>query len=285
MSSGFHLMRFFSLFALLLFITSAQASLDSTPAWKEAMTAYKAADYQTALTAFKKIAADEQQISAALCHNIANCEYKLGEASGSNADEPEGRAHDAAAGLWYRRALALDPWLPEARQNLRFLFKKTGYHKFEDYGLVEFASWFPRRTWVAACQGGIWAAAIVLVWLVWLTPRPGRRWPLVTLLCLAAAFIVMTALGLIGKAMDGTPLAKRLISITGEKEFFARNAPAEAAATVIQLPPGSELLPIKEEGYWTYCQIAGTEKSAPVRGWVRTDKTERLWPWNATLIE
>ncbi|HEX2749913.1 MAG TPA: hypothetical protein VHM91_18030, partial [Verrucomicrobiales bacterium] len=119
----------------------------------------------------------------------------------------------------------------------------------------------------------------------WLTPRPGRRWPLVTLLCLAAAFIVITALGLIGKAMDGTPLAKRLISITGEKEFFARNAPAEAAATVIQLPPGSELLPIKEEGYWTYCQIAGTEKSAPVRGWVRTDKTERLWPWNATLIE
>jgi hypothetical protein len=274
-------MRFFILLALLFTLFPAMASPDSSPAWKEAMTAYKATDYKRAAEGFKKIAEDEKQISAALCHNIANCEYKLGESTGT---PEETLTHQAAASIWYRRAIALDPWLPEAQQNLRFLHNVLSFHRFESGGLVKFASYFPRRQWIAACQGAIWGTVIMIVWLVWAPPRHGRRWPLVTLLCVAIALIVTTALGLLGKSMDDAPFSKRIISVQ-PKDAFARTAPAEAAATVISLPPGSELLPIKKEGYWIYCEIPGGTKGDPLRGWVRESTTETLWPWNATLVD
>ncbi|HWB06640.1 MAG TPA: hypothetical protein VG796_26685 [Verrucomicrobiales bacterium] len=277
-------MRFLILLALLFSLFPATASPDSSPAWKEAMTAYKATDYKRALEGFKKIAEDEKQISAALCHNIANCEYKLGESAGTPGASEESLTHQAAASIWYRRALALDPWLPEAQQNLRFLRRVLGFQRFESHGLVKFASWFPRRQWIAVCQGAIWGAVIMIVWLVWAPPRRGRRWPLVTLLCLSIALIITTALGLLGKVMDGTPFAKRIISVQ-PKDAWARTAPAEAAGTVLSLPPGSELFPIKKEGYWIYCDMPGGTNGDPLRGWVRESTTEPLWPWNATLAD
>jgi len=281
MSSGSSLMRLF-LFLFLCFSASlAEAATDNTPAWRDAMTAYKAGDYQVALERFKKISEDEKQISAALCHNIANCEYKLD--------------NETAASIWYRRAVALDPWLPEAGQNLRFLHRKKGFLRFEHGGhagtsgfvrdeLVTLALLAPRRYWITACKGAVWGTVILTVWLVWVTPRPGRRWPLVTLLCLTSAFLVVTLCALAGKALDDAPpLSKRLISLPDDA--VARSAPAEAAGTVITVPGGSELLPIKEEGFWTYCDLPGGDEHAPLRGWVRTSTTERLWPWDPSLVE
>src|SRR4029079_16594461 len=93
------IMRFILLLVLFCSALSATASPspESDPAWKEAMTAYKAAEYQRALDGFKKMAEDEKEISAALCHNIANCEYKLGQAAGGAGNTAEGLTHEAAA--------------------------------------------------------------------------------------------------------------------------------------------------------------------------------------------
>jgi hypothetical protein len=280
-------MRLALVLLVCLFGLPADAADESSPAWRNAMTSYKAGEFAAAAEEFKKIAADEKQISAALCHNLANAEYKLGEAAGESTLEQKKTAlgHFAAASLWYRRALALDPMLSEARQNLRFLHtKRIGYHAFEPEGLVKFASWFPRWKWLAVLQGALWAAARAIVWLVWATPRPGRRWPLVTLLCLSLAVVVTTGLGLAGKSIDKAPLTKRLVSME-PVDGMARVAPAEAAASVIPLPPGSEVIPVKEEGYWTYCDIPGGARGDPLRGWIRTKTTERLWPWNPALVE
>lgn len=263
-------MRLFLAFFLLLSAAISQASDNPGPAWKDAMTAYKAGEFEKALEGFRKIADDEQQVSAALCHNIANCAWRLDD--------------KAAASIWYRRALALDRWLPEAHQNLRFLERTVGFHRFDQDGIVKFAGLLPRKHWIAVCQGAIWITGIAIVWLVWLTPRPGRRWPLVTLLSIAFAVIGTTVCGLVGKSMDKTPFVKRLVSTPAENAF-ARSAPAEAAGTVIALPPGSELFPIRKEGLWTYCDIPGGDKDAPLRGWVRNVTTEPLWPWNASLVE
>ena len=257
-------MRF--LLALLTILSAAltHAADDPGPAFRDALTAYKAGDYDKAIAGFKKVAEDGKQISAALCHDIANCAWKLDE--------------KAAASIWYRRALALDHWLPEARQNLRFLENKLAFLRFEKRGLVKFAGLFPRTWWKGACQGAAWFTVITIVWLVWVTPRRGRRWPLVTLLCLSIALVITTVCGLIGKRMDPAPFTKLLISLPAENAW-ARTAPAEAAQTVIELPPGSELMPIREEGFWTYCDLPGGEKGAPLRGWVRNDTTALLWPY------
>ncbi len=269
-------MRF--LLALLLLLPAALTHAATGPgtAFRDALTAYNAGDYEKALAEFTHIAEDEKQISAALCHNIANSAWKLDDR--------------AAASIWYRRALALDPWLPEARQNLRFMENKVAYLRFEKRGLVKFAALVPRTWWMGACQGGAWLALLTIVWLVWAPPRRGRRWPLVTLLCLAVAVVIAAACGLIGKRLDPAPFARLLISLPDResdktKEAWARTAPVEAAQTVIELPPGSELMPIREEGYWTYCDIPGGEQGAPLRGWVRTGTTMKLWPWEPSLVE
>ena len=273
------------LLALLLLLTTLAPAADD--AFRRALTAYKAGEFQTALTEFKKIAEDEKQISAALCHNIANSEYKLGQAADGDTKEQikEAHGHYGQAGIWYRRALALDPWLPEAQQNLRFLQDKLGFHFFAPESFLEkTAAKFPRWQWRTACLTFVWAAAVAIVWLAWATPRPGRRWPLVTLLSLAVVLGTVTGIGLAKKMTDRAPLTRRLVN-TIAPEAFARTAPAEAASPVMTLKPGSELLPLKEEGFWTYVEIPGGDEDHPTRGWVRTNTTEKLWPWPASLVE
>jgi tetratricopeptide (TPR) repeat protein len=257
--------------ALLLWCAAALPASAADPGaqWREAVTLYKAGEYVKASEAFLKIAEDEKQISAALCHNLANSEFKRGE--------------EAAASIWYRRALALNPWHAEAGQNYRFMVRTRAFSEFKPQGLAAYAAWMPRRWWVTACQISAWLSVIAVLWLVWATPRRGRRWPLVTLLSVALTGLVATGLGLLGKAMDPAPFAKRLISLPADA--FARTAPAEAAGTVIALPPGSELMPIREEGYWTYCDLPGGSEGYPLRGWVRTKTTQPLWPWNPDMVE
>jgi len=271
-------------FLLLLLIPNARAA-DADTAFKEATVAYKAGEFQKAMDDFRKIAADEQQLSAALCHNIANCAYRLGEAADGDTVErkKEAAAHYGQAAVWYRRALALDPALPEALQNLRFLERKSGLHRFEPAGLAKFGGRFHHWKWKTALHVSIWTAVLAVIWLAWATPREGRRWPLVTVLSLAIGIIVTTALGLYGKASDPAPLSKRIFNT--QSPAWLRTAPAEAAATVIELYPGSEMLPVREEGNWTYCQMPASEGAEPIRGWIRTIQTEKLWPWPAALVE
>ncbi len=273
------------LLAFLLLLTTLAPAADD--AFSRALIAYKADEFQTALTEFKKIAEDEKQISAALCHNIANCEYKLGQAAGDETKEQikEAHGHYGQAGIWYRRALALDPWLPEAQQNLRFLQDKLGFHFFApESDLDQAAARLSRSQWRTTCFVWMWLTAISIVWLAWATPRRGRRWPLVTLLCLSVFFGSNSAVGLWAKTTYRTPLSKLVVNIIAP-ESFARTAPAEAASPVMTLKPGSELLPLKKEGNWTYVEIPGGDEDHPTRGWVRTNTTEKLWPWPASLVE
>lgn len=282
-------MRLFLLF-LLLFTGLSRAA---NAAFDHALAAYKSGQYETALTEFKKIAADEKQISAALLHNIANCEYKLGDAAGgrkrpeeqTEAEKKASHAHYGQASIWYRRALALDPWLPEAQQNLRYVQGQLGFHWFEPDGKVaQLLARTPRWQWRTAFFTSAWLAAISLVWLVWFMPRQGRRWPLVTLLCLGTFLTIGFGIFWLMKVRQPAPFVVRLVNIVSP-ESAARSAPAEAAGMVIPLKPGSELLPIREEGFWTYVEIPGGDAAHPTRGWVRTTTVEKLWPYNPSLVE
>ena len=286
----------FVLLLLVLFLPAAARALDeSSQAWKDAVTRYKAGDFAAASEGFRKIAEDEKSISAALCHNIGNCEYRL--------------ENKGAASIWYRRALALEPFHPEARQNLRFLHTTGGYLVFDrwiwgiddkrvvsdDSGILYrytlFLSSLRKKTeWQAIRTASLWALAVIVVWLVWLTPRAGRRWPLVVLLCLSVSWLSVSLVALLGKSLNKTPQSQLIISTA--KDAILRSAPAEAAGSVIGLPVGSELFPLRTEGNWTYCQApAGGGTDGP-RGWIRTpaddDKNrtaEPFWPWRRELID
>ena len=274
------------LFALFLVLLTGLSRAADNAAFNHALAAYKSGQYETALAEFKKIAEDEKQISAALCHNIGNCEYKIGQAADGEKDEQRkiAYAHYGQASIWYRRALALNPLLTEAQQNLRFLQGKIGFHWFEPEGrYAQILARIPLWQWRAACFSFIWLAVISLVWLAWFTPRRGRRWPLVTLLCLGIFFANGFGVFWWRKTEERAPFVARLVNIVSP-ESFARSAPAEAAGSVMPLKPGSELKPIREEGFWTYVEIPG-DSDHPTRGWVRTTTVEKLWPWNPSIVE
>ncbi len=233
-------------------------------AFSRALTAYNAGALEEARKEFLAIV-EAGHLSAPLTHNLGNIEFRLG--------------NDGQAVLWYKRALVMNPISPETLQNLRAVARKTAFLSFDRFGISVAhlkLRWLQPATILAA-----WLAILLVVWLVWMTPRQGRRWPLVTLLTLVLPLWVI-GLGLMAALKkDDSPLAKR--QIVSGKETNAYAAPAEASTSVIALPAGSEVVPVESRGNWHYCIIPSGSEGQPLRGWIRSAKLEPLWPWPAGI--
>jgi hypothetical protein len=67
------------------------------------------------------------------------------------------------------------------------------------------------------------------------------------------------------------------ITITG-KGHSILSAPASGATTLIRLPLASEATVLQERGPWIYIE---TPEDEPVRGWIRSEWCQRLWPPDA----
>ncbi|RYD27603.1 MAG: tetratricopeptide repeat protein, partial [Verrucomicrobiaceae bacterium] len=181
-----------------------------------AVAAYNAKDYSEAREVFLELV-KEDHLSAALAHNLANIEYKSGNLG--------------QASLWYRRALALEPLSAETRQNLRFLQHKLGFHTWDStqdmmFGLS--ASHLPGAALRNTTLLAGWGVVILAVWLIWSPPRPGWRWPLVTLL------VLLVPVGSVSGALwwlkenDAHPLDKRFVLTGADSAAYA--SPAEASS-------------------------------------------------------
>jgi hypothetical protein len=229
-------------------------------AFARALTAYKAGVIEDARREFLAIV-EGGQLSAPLAHNLGNIEFR--------------RGNPGQAVLWYKRALALQPFSPETLQNLRTIRRQTAFVSFDPWGL-SFSHLNPR--WIGlGTTVAAWSIGLLVLWLAWLTPRPGRRWPLVTLLILLLPLLVAGSWLTWKLKTDPHPLTKR--QIVSGKETNAYAAPAEASSTVMSLPSGSEVVPLETRGNWLYCIIPGGEEDQPLRGWIRAAKLEPLWPY------
>jgi len=246
-----------------LTLPKATASTDPQAAMERALIAYKAEAWEDAFREFTAIV-ESGPVSAALAHNLGNVEYR--------------RGNPGQAVLWYRRALALQPFSPETLQNLRAVRREIPFLSF-DRNLLLLSYLKPQ--WVY--QGTIilaWLSGLLVVWLAWATPQPGRRWPLVTLLSCSLPLLCLGLVLFWKVKSDPVPLAQRQI-ISG-KETKACAAPAEASSAIITLPAGSEVVPLETRGNWVYCLLPGGGEDDPLlRGWVRSAKLEPLWPWPA----
>ncbi len=245
----------------------APAAHPATPdeAFTRALTAYKAGALEDARREFLAIVAGGH-LSAPLAHNLGNLEFRLGE--------------PGQAVLWYKRAAALQPFSPETLQNLRAVRRQTAFLSFDAWGLLSLSHikppWIETGTILTA-----WAVGLLILWLAWLTPRRGRRWPLVTLLSLGLPILACGTFLTWHSKADPHPLVKRWIVSGKETNAFA--APAEAASTLMRLPPGSEVVPLETRGNWLYCTIPAGGDDPPVRGWIRSVTLEPLWPYAAGL--
>ena len=233
-------------------------------AFSRAVNAYQAGSYEEARRDFLAIV-EAGQFSASLAHNLGNIEFRRGDLG--------------QAVLWYKRALAVQPFSPETLQNLRTVRRQTAFLTFDPWGL-SFAhlkpAWIKNGTALAA-----WGLGLAIVWLAWLTPRRGLRWPLVVLAVLLLPVLALGSLLTWKLRTNPYPLERR--QVVSNKETNAYAAPAEASSSVISLPAGTEVVPLETRGNWLYCIIPSGDDDQPLRGWIRAAKLEPLWPWPAKI--
>ena len=245
-------------------LPAAATPAKAEEAFNRALTAYQAGAWEEARREFLAIV-EGGNLSAPLAHNLGNLEFRKG--------------NPGQAVLWYKRALAIQPFSPETLQNLRTIRLQTAFLSFDPWGL---SLGHLKLRWVETVTIlSAWAVVLLIVWLVWLTPRSGLRWPLVTLLIL---LLPMLAGGsFLTWKLQNDPQPLRLRQIVANKETNAYAAPAEASSSVMSLPAGSEVVPLETRGNWLYCSIPGGSEGQPLRGWIRSAKLEPLWPWPAGI--
>ena len=193
---------------------------------------------------------------------LGNSHYRLGDRG--------------ASALAYRRALFLDPSYREAHQNLEFLSQQTAFVDTATPAVPSYATVVPGHIIAPGLVAAVIISALAAALLVALRTRP--RW--LTALCLV--FIVFggssaAGLALLARGRDSArPPPESAVVIAGG--VVARTAPAERASEIMPVPEGSILRVEAVRGKWVYVDL-----SDELRGWIRQDSQERLWPFDPAL--
>lgn len=103
---------------------AADAKTTAEALWTEAIAAYEAKEYSSAVDKFEHIA-ELGYASGDLYYNLANSYFKLGEQAMEEGMAKFSRGELGRAVLNYHRALRLDPALEDARYNLELAVDNT----------------------------------------------------------------------------------------------------------------------------------------------------------------
>ena len=198
-------------------------------------------------------AADEYPGSASVRYVLGHAEHRLGDA---------GRAI-----LQWERAVALAPQFTDARHNLALARLQTG-------GKLPAPIWLDRLLLSRPVDEYVVAMAIAFWLLVgsvlWRSSGRGRPAPAVILTTMLVA-IALGAYGSVGAWFGWTRQNDAIV--VAVKAQTARAGPAERAALVETLPPGSKVTVLSELPEWTHCVLPGGRK-----GWLPARSIERIRP-------
>lgn len=238
--------------------TSA-ADSPSIDTYQQGNALYKEGKYQQANQ--KYLASFNQGLhSEELFYNLGNSYFKqenYGEAS-----------------LWYRRALTLNPHMPEPRQNLRALKNRVGLLEFENIGYLKLLSHFRDSELISTLSLCMWIALLSFAAALWVKRLRHWRALLISTSIFFALFSVAATIAIKRYRQEVSPDNRAIITSTNT---IAQTAPVPDAKTVIELPPGSEVRIVTDSGPWQYIDIPGG-----IRGWVRSEALSFLWPPHST---
>ncbi len=260
-------MRHSSIFPLLLFIFLASWGLPavgnsqvlsfSEPGepFEKANGDFRAGKFQDAATAYEQLARSGP-ISAELYFNLGTAKYRLDQ--------------NGEAILWMKRALVVDPGMPEAEQSLTFLRSRFGMLEFAESRLDRIIGTLPVTFGWWAGSLLTWISVIMISLALFVGRLKKRRSMLVTiaLLAMMAAFVASR----VGHYRT-TKIGLENFSIVTGNGVSALTAPVPEAKTVVDLPPGSEVKILRDGGGWQYAEIPGN-----LRGWIRKESLEPVWP-------
>lgn len=253
---NFFLTAFFPcLFALLANTSPLAAATGPDEAFAAANRDFEAARFAEAAAAYLDLA-QAGHLSPELFFNLGTASYRLGKTG--------------EAILWMRRALVVEPAMPEVRQNLEFLSGKIAYLEFTESDLARFIDRLPATfpQWGVALS--LWTALLALSLAFAVERLRPNRSALITLTLVAvmAAFVASR----IGHYRATRIAVENFATITVDGAS-ALTAPAPEAQPVIALPPGSEVRILRETGPWFYAEIPGD-----LRGWIPSTALEPVWP-------
>ncbi len=228
---------------------------EATGRFLEANQLYERGDYADAAIGYEGLA-KAGHLSADLYYNLGAAKQKLG-LSGE-------------AVLWMRRALLLEPGMPEATQSLAFLRTRLAFFEFAESWLDRTIVALPATFAPWSASLAFWGAILALAGAALLPRlRPNRPAIIALGLALLATAVVFLKAG----SYREQRLSPSAFSIVTAESVGALTAPAPEAKVVVTLPPGSELRLLRITGPWTYAEIPGD-----LRGWVRTESVQPVWP-------
>ena len=235
------------------------ADIDPDSLFDAANQLYESGDFAEAERQYRAIV-ESRNWSPELFFNLGDALYKQG-------------ARGKAA-LWYHRALALDPGMPEARQNLRVIEDQTGALTVELSGVESWiaAEWLNPALFPVSAALCTWGTILLLVIAVCV--KGSRPW-LPALLLTAVFCAILAGTALWAQQVWRTKLDSSSYAIITSDNASALVNAVPDAAPVIQLPPGSRVRIRESRGAWLYVGITGQSE---LRGWLHADHGQVVWP-------
>lgn len=242
------------LLALLALAGTARAA-DPSADFAEANRLFEKGDFPQAAAAYEKLVS-EGRLSSDLFYNLGATQHKLGQTG--------------EAVLWMRRALAIEPGMPEARQSLAFLRDRIGFLEFAEGRIDRYLSALPPSFGPWAVSLGIWIGGLSVASAFWVPRlRPNRP----ALIALGAVAFIAAFAAHRADTYRAERIAVENFATVVEAGTSASTAPVPDAKSVIEIPPGSEVRILLSIAPWSYIEIPGD-----LRGWVRSEAIRPVWP-------
>lgn len=242
-----------SLLFLMLFAAAACAQpADENALFEQGNQAYAASDYEAAREAYEQLVKAGSR-NPAVFLNLGHADFRLGR--------------DVAAGINYRRALALDPGNTAARSSLEHVLTKLGVPA-PGLGAAEIIGQYISFDLLVLLGSLLfWAGVMLFVFALFsVARRPGLA---VLGVLVAVAGATLVALSWAGDSR----IALAQTSIVTGDAVDARSTPADNAQKLADLPLGTPVRIIAARDDWSLVRLP-----VGVDGWVRTAALEPVFP-------
>jgi tetratricopeptide (TPR) repeat protein len=229
-------------------VSAATLHGKQNPAFAQANRDYAAGDFRKAIDGYEQLVRAGEW-SANLFYDLGNAWYRAGD--------------DGKAILNYERALALEPLHPEAEANLRLVRDQARALQLRPLSIERSFSFASTNQYAIAAAVCFWIAAFAAAASVFASRRSTKR---VTIF-VAAAAVCATCTWAAYVHEDGQH-GQALAIITADK-VEARLATADSSASVLALPPGSEIKIVSTRGNWIYAALPNEQ-----HGWIPATAAE-----------
>lgn len=255
-----------------LIISSTVSAENIEQNYTQAIQALEAGKYDTTKSLAQKMIQEDQAISPEVFSLIGHAHYKQNQ--------------PGLAAVWYQRAWLLPGASHELRQNLRHVSEKLNFMRPDwDTPFTYISLKLSKRSWVLLASVGVWLAVLA----TWLLVHRKHGWLRLVMSLLIFSGVILLSVGTAGAVLRPSYSdVENLAFVTGSKADV-RSAATVISGQVMSIPTGSMVKVLEKRGDWTYVETftlpgQNHELTEVLRGWVKAELLEAVWPYAAELL-